>query len=148
ALEGVLVSPHFLFRIELDKEPGNPDAVHAVNDAELATRLSYFLWSTMPDEELLQLAEKGELRKAGNFEAQGRRMLRDPKARAFVENFSGQWLQLRNLKTAAPDPGTYPTFDESLRAAMVKETELFFESVMKDDRSILEFIDADYTFVN
>jgi len=148
ALEGVLVSPHFLFRIELDAEPGNPDAVHTVNDFELATRLSYFLWSTMPDDELLRLAEAGQLRKDGSLDKQVRRMLQDPKARALVENFAGQWLQLRNLKTAAPDPGTYPAFDESLRSAMIEETELFFETVMKEDRGILEFIDADYTFVN
>jgi hypothetical protein len=148
ALQAVLVSPHFLFRIELDKEPGNPDAVHAVNDFELATRLSYFLWSSMPDDELLALAEKGTLRKDGNLEAQVRRMLKDSKGRALVENFAGQWLQLRNLKTAAPDPETYPAFDESLRAAMVKETELFFEAVVKEDRSIFDFLDSDFTFVN
>jgi hypothetical protein len=148
ALEAVLVSSHFLFRIELDKEPGNPDAVHPVNDFELATRLSYFLWSTMPDDELLRLAEAGQLRKGDNLDKQVRRMLEDPKARALVENFAGQWLQLRNLKTAAPDPGTYPSFDEALRVAMVKETELFFEAVMKENRSILDFIDSDYTFVN
>jgi hypothetical protein len=148
ALEGVLVSPHFLFRIELDAEPGNPDAVHPINDFELATRLSYFLWSTMPDDELLRLAESGQLRKDGNLEKQLQRMLKAPKARALGENFAGQWLQLRNLKTAAPDPGTYPTFDESLRSAMIRETELFFEAVMKEDRSIIEFIDSNYTFVN
>jgi hypothetical protein len=148
ALEAVLVSSHFLFRIELDKEPGNPDAVHPVTDFELATRLSYFLWSSMPDDELLRLAEQEALRKDGNLDQQVRRMLKDPKAAALVENFAGQWLQLRNLKSAAPDPETYPTFDEALRAAMVKETELFFETVMKEDRSILEFIDADFTFVN
>jgi hypothetical protein len=148
ALEAVLVSPHFLFRIELDKEPGNPDAIHPVNEFELATRLSYFLWSTMPDDELLLLAESDKLRSDGNLEKQVRRMLKDPKARSLVENFAGQWLQLRNLKSAAPDPGTYPAFDEPLRSAMIKETELFFENVMKEDRSILEFIDSDYTFVN
>ncbi|HMF12840.1 MAG TPA: DUF1592 domain-containing protein, partial [Gemmataceae bacterium] len=148
ALEAVLVSPHFLFRIELDKEPNNPDALHPVNDFELATRLSYFLWSSMPDDELLRLAEQGGLRKDDNLAKQVRRMLRDPKASALVENFAGQWLQLRNLKTAAPDPETYPAFDDALRAAMVKETELFFETVMREDRSILEFIDAEYTFVN
>ncbi len=148
ALEAVLVSPHFLFRIELDPDPNNPDAVHPINDFELATRLSYFLWSSMPDDELLGLAEKGTLRKDGNLETQVKRMVRDPKARALVENFAGQWLQLRNMKTAAPDPGVYPAFDDALRAAMIKETELFFEAVMKEDRSILDFIDANYTFVN
>jgi hypothetical protein len=148
ALEAVLVSPHFLFRIELDPDPNNPDAVHPINDFELATRLSYFLWSSMPDDELLGLAEKGTLRKDGSLETQVKRMLKDPKARALVENFAGQWLQLRNLNTAAPDPGVYPAFDDALRTAMVKETELFFEAVMKEDRSILDFVDANYTFVN
>jgi hypothetical protein len=148
ALQAILVSPHFLFRIELDKEPNNPDVVQSISDFELATRLSYFLWSSMPDEELFQLAQKGALRKDGNLEAQVRRMLKDPKARALVENFAGQWLNLRNLKAISPDPGTYPAFDEPLRAAMLKETELFFEAVMREDRSVLDFLDANLTYLN
>ncbi|HXG11208.1 MAG TPA: DUF1592 domain-containing protein [Gemmataceae bacterium] len=153
-LQAVLVSPHFLFRVEMDPRPANPRApidpntVRVLNDYEVATRLSYFLWSSMPDDELFNHAQNGTLRKDGNLEAQVRRMLKDPKAKALVENFAGQWLQIRNLKTVQPDPGTFPTFDEALRAAMQKETELFFEAVMKEDRSVLDFLDADFTFVN
>jgi mono/diheme cytochrome c family protein len=147
-LQAVLVSPHFLFRIELDPQPNKPDAVHLVNDFELASRLSYFLWSSMPDDELFQLAKQGTLHQEGNLENQVRRMLKDPKARALVDNFAGQWLQLRSLKNAAPDPGLFPAFDEALRSAMLKESALFFEAVMREDRSILDFLDADFTFVN
>jgi hypothetical protein len=146
ALQAILVSPHFLFRIETDKEPNKPDAIHPINGFELATRLSYFLWSSMPDEELFQHAAKGTLRK--NLDTQVRRMLKDPKARALVDNFAGQWLQLRNLQTAAPDPGVYPKFDEKLRQAMLKETELFFAAIVREDRSVLDFLDARFTFVN
>jgi hypothetical protein len=148
ALEAVLVSPHFLFRIELDPEPLNPRAVRTISDYELATRLSYFLWSSMPDDELLKLAHDGTLRKEGNLAAQVRRMLKDPKAVALVENFAGQWLQLRNLQLANPDRKQFPSFDEELRQAMETETKLFFEAVIREDRSVLEFLDADFTFVN
>jgi len=146
ALEAVLVSPHFLFRGELQVEPDNPGKPYPVDDYGLASRLSYFLWSSMPDEELFRAAEKGTLRK--NLDAHVKRMLKDPKAHALVENFAGQWLQLRNLKLAAPDPKQFPNFDEGLRASMLKETELFFEYILKEDRSMLEFIDADYTFAD
>jgi hypothetical protein len=145
-VQAVLVSPHFLFRVELDREPTNPDA-HPISDFELATRLSYFLWSSMPDEELFGLAKKGELRKPGVIDAQVKRMLKDPKAKALTENFAGQWLQLRNLAGFAPDGRMFRGFG-SLRPLMVKETELFFEYVVREDRNIMEFIDADYTFVN
>lgn len=148
ALQAVLISPHFLFRVERDKEPNNPDAIHPIDEFELATRLSYFLWSTMPDEELFALAERGELRKDNNLEIQVRRMLKDPKARALVENFAGQWLQTRNLKSFAPDKGQFPAFDEALRSSMIRETDLFFEAIVKEDRAILDFIDADFTFLN
>lgn len=148
AVQAVLVSPHFLFRIETDPRPGTGPAVRSLNDWELATRLSYFLWSSMPDDELFTHAKKGTLRKDGNLEAQVRRMLKSPKARALGENFAGQWLQLRNLKTLTPDPGTYPTFDEPLRNAMQKETELFFEAIVQEDRSVLDFLDADFSFLN
>ena len=148
ALKAVLVSPHFLFRIERDAEPNNPAAVHEVGDYELATRLSYFLWSSMPDNELFGLASRGELRKPAIIEAQVRRMLGDPKANALVENFAGQWLMLRSVATALPDRGTYPSFKSELRTAMVRETELFFDHVMRDNRSVLEFLDSDYTFLN
>jgi hypothetical protein len=148
ALQAILVSPHFLFRIELDKDPLNPDAEHPVSDFELASRLSYFLWSSMPDDELLQLAGQGRLRKPGVLDAQVRRMMRDPKAKGLAENFAGQWLQLRNLDELKPDPERFPAFDEELRLAMKRETELFFESVMKQDKSILDFLDGKYTFLN
>ncbi len=145
-MKAVLVSPHFLYRIEDD--PKNPNDVRTINDFEFATRLSYFLWSSMPDEELFALAAKGELRKPGTLEAQVKRMLKDPKVRALSENFAGQWLQLRNLKTLSPDKGYYPNWDEALRNAMIQEAETFFEFVVQNDRPILDFLDADYTFVN
>ena len=145
-MKAVLVSPHFLYRIEDD--PKNPTDVRTINDFEFATRLSYFLWSSMPDEALFELASKGELRKPGTLEAQVKRMLKDPKARALSENFAGQWLQLRNLKTLTPDKGYYPGWDDALRNAMIKEAETFFEFVVQNDRPILDFLDADYTFVN
>ena len=146
ALEAVLVSPQFLFRGELQPEPDNPARTTPVDEYALASRLSYFLWSSMPDEELFALAGRGALRR--NLEKQVKRMLKDPKADAFVENFTGQWLQLRNLKLAAPDSKQFPPFDEALRASMQKETELCFESVLREDRSVLEFLDADYTFLD
>jgi hypothetical protein len=148
ALQAILVSPHFLFRVELDPQPNEPKAVRTLSDYEVATRLSYFLWSSMPDDELFAQARLGTLRQADNLEKQVRRMLADSKAQALVENFAGQWLQLRNLRTAAPDKGEYPAFDEPLRVAMQQETELFFGAILREDRSVLEFLDADYTFVN
>src|SRR5437762_1620127 len=146
ALEAALVSPYFLFRGELQPEPNNPGAVHPVDEFALASRLSYFLWSSMPDDELFGLAGRKALRK--NLEAQVRRMLEDRKARALVDNFAGQWLQIRNLKLAAPDNKLFPEFDDALRAAMAKETELFVAEIAQHNRSVLEFLDADYTFVN
>jgi hypothetical protein len=145
-MKAVLVSPHFLYRIEDD--PKDPNGVRTISDFEFATRLSYFLWSSMPDEELYRLAERGEVRKPAVLEAQIGRMLKDPKARALGENFAGQWLQLRNLKTLAPDKGFYPGWDDELRAAMAREAEAFFEHVVQNDRSVMEFLDSDYTFVN
>jgi mono/diheme cytochrome c family protein len=146
ALQAILVSPNFLFRVELD--PESPDEIRTLNDFELATRLSYFLWSSMPDDELMTLARLGTLRSGENLNQQVRRMLADEKSEALVENFAGQWLQLRNLKLATPDKGKYPGFDEALRQAMQKETELFFATILREDRSVLEFLNADYTFVN
>jgi hypothetical protein len=146
ALKAVLVSPHFLFRGELQPEPDNPKAVHPINEFALASRLSYFLWSSMPDAELFSLAERGQLRK--NLEAQVRRMLKDPKSRALVENFAGQWLQLRNLAIIQPDKKLFPGYDAKLRTAMARETELLFEHVLREDRSVFEFLTADYTFIN
>jgi hypothetical protein len=148
ALQAVLVSPHFLFRIELDRRPNDPRTVRDLNDFELASRLSYFLWSSMPDDELFRHARQRTLRKSGVLEEQVRRMLQDPRSRALTDNFAGQWLQTRNLKGLTPDPARFPGFDEKLRTAMQKETELFFESVVREDRSVLDFLDSDYTFLN
>ena len=145
ALQAVLCSPKFLFRVELDDRPDSKDP-HPLDDYQLASRLSYFLWSSMPDEELLALAAKKQLHP--NLEAQVQRMLKDDKAYALVENFAMQWLQLRILKNAAPDAKLFPDFDESLRLAMAKETELFLEAVMKEDRSILDLIDSNFTYMN
>jgi hypothetical protein len=148
ALEAILVSPHFLFRIERDPQPDNPEAAHRINDFELASRLSYFLWSSMPDEILFRLAEQQSLHQPAVLEAQVKRMLLDPKARALVDNFAGQWLELRNLDTLKPDPDRFPVFDNELRDAMRRETRLFFETIVREDRSILDFIDAKFTFLN
>ena len=145
AMQAILVSPHFLFRVELETRPGAP---RALNDLELASRLSYFLWSSLPDDELLDLAIKGQLRAGKNLDAQVGRMLKDPRSREFVENFAGQWLQTRNLKLANPDRGRFDKFDEPLRDAMAKEVEMFFAAVVKDDRPISDFLHADYTFLN
>ncbi len=146
ALEGVLVWPAFLFRVELDPPGVEPGTSYPVGEYELASRLSYFLWSSMPDDELFALAARGQLRR--NLEVQVRRMLADPKSAAFVQNFTGQWLTTRKLAYVAPDPQEFPGFDEELRAAMVRETELFFEAIVRENRSILDLIDADFSFVN
>jgi Protein of unknown function (DUF1592)/Protein of unknown function (DUF1588)/Protein of unknown function (DUF1587)/Protein of unknown function (DUF1585)/Protein of unknown function (DUF1595)/Ca-dependent carbohydrate-binding module xylan-binding/Planctomycete cytochrome C len=145
-LKAILVSPHFLFRVENDPLPGQE--TRTLSEFELASRLSYFLWSSMPDAELIKLAEKGELRKPGVLKSQIARMLKDPKSSALTENFAGQWLQLRNLRTLTPDVETFPRWEESLRTAMIKESEMFFDHIVKNDRSVLEFLDADYTFLN
>ena len=145
AVEAILVSPHFLFRVELETRPGAP---RLLTDLELASRLSYFLWSSMPDDDLLDLASKNQLRAGKTLDAQVARMLKDPKAKEFVENFAGQWLQTRNLKLASPDRGRFEQFDEPLRKAMATEVDLFFAAVVKDDRPITDFLQADYTFLN
>ena len=147
ALTAALVSPHFLYRIELDP-PGAVDKAYAISDYELATRLSYFLWSSMPDEELFNLAAAKKLREPAALEAQVNRMLADPRAAALVSNFTGQWLELRNLDRSTPDPKQFPEFDEPLRQAMRREAELFFANLVREDRSVLEMLDADYTFMN
>ena len=148
AVEAVLVSPHFLFRVELDPEPTNPERAHSLNDFELASRLSYFLWQAPPDDKLFGLALNGELQKEGALSAQALRLLRDPKASALTESFCGQWLTIRNLATVTPDRARFPSFDDELRDAMRRETELFFEAVVREDRSVLELLDANYTFLN
>ena len=149
-LQAILVSPDFLFRIEQNepnKKPGESD-VRPISQFALASRLSYFLWSSMPDEELMRAAESGSLRKPAVLSAQVKRMLQDPKARALVENFAGQWLELRRLESVAPDREKFPEFDDYLRMSMRQETEMFFENLIRNDRSILDMIDAKYTFVN
>jgi hypothetical protein len=145
-LQAVLVSPNFLFRGELQADPDNPRSMRPIDDYALASRLSYFLWSSMPDDELFALAAKGKLRP--NLENEVKRMLKDPKAHALVENFADQWLQIRNLAAATPDHEVFPDFDDGLRSAMASETEMFFENIMRRDRSVLEFVDADYTFLD
>ena len=145
AMQAVLVSPKFLFRVELDNRPDSPDP-HPINEYQLASRLSYFLWASMPDQELFDLAGRGQLN--ANLEAQVQRMLKDPRAHSLVDQFVMQWLQLRTLKNFAPDPKLFPNFDESLRAAMLRETELFCTAILDENRSILELIDADFTFLN
>jgi hypothetical protein len=146
ALQAILVSPHFLFRVELDPEANAAGQVRTLNEYELASRLSYFLWSSMPDDELFDLAARGRLRT--DLDRQVRRMLGDAKSKALVENFAGQWLQLRNLEGAAPDKAQFPSFDDDLRRAMRTEAEMFFEAIVREDRSVLDLLDADFTFVN
>lgn len=145
AIQATLCSPKFLFRVELDGRP-QTSGPQALDEFQLASRLSYFLWSTMPDDELLNLAEQQQL--TANLKAQVQRMLIDPKAQALVDQFALQWLQIKRLKTTSPDTTLFPQFNEPLRAAMLQESVLFFKSIMMEDRSILELIDADYTFLN
>lgn len=148
ALEAILVSPYFLFHLEGYSGAAASGPTQPSDDFALASRLSYFLWSSMPDEALYQLASTGKLREPRTLRAQVRRMLGDLQARALVDNFFAQWLQLRNLKEFTPDPARFPDFDEELRAAARTETELFCQNLIREDRSILELLDADYTFVN
>jgi hypothetical protein len=146
ALRLILADPKFIFRNEAD--PVNAGPVHRISDLELASRLSFFLWSTIPDDQLLNVASQGKLKEPAVLDQQVKRMLADPKAESLVKNFAGQWLFLRNLQSAAPDNATFPNFDDNLRQAMRKETELFVQSVMQEDRSVLDLLTADYTFVN
>jgi Protein of unknown function (DUF1592)/Protein of unknown function (DUF1588)/Protein of unknown function (DUF1585)/Protein of unknown function (DUF1587)/Protein of unknown function (DUF1595)/Planctomycete cytochrome C len=148
ALERMLVDPEFLFRVERDRSDA-ASAVHEISDLELASRLSFFLWSSIPDDELLDVAAKGRLRVPGVLDGQVRRMLADPRSRrSLVDNFAGQWLVLRNLDRQAPNTDLFQNFDENLRAAMRKETELFVEDQLRSDRSIPDLLSADYTFLN
>jgi mono/diheme cytochrome c family protein len=148
ALERLLIAPDFLFRLERDPAGAAPGTVHPVGDIELASRLSFFLWSSIPDDTLLDLAERGELRKRAVLEAQVSRMLADERSRALVDNFAGQWLRLRDLPGLTPDPIAFPEFDENLREAFRRETELLVESQLGEDRSVAALLDAGYTFVN
>ncbi len=148
ALQGMLVSPEFLFRIERDPPNLTPGTAYRISDLELASRLSFFLWSSLPDEQLLDLAEQGKLHDREVLKQQVQRMLRDSRSKALVDNFAGQWLSLRSLRSASPDADTFLDFDEDLREAFQTETELFIESVLREDRSVLDLLNADYTFVN
>jgi mono/diheme cytochrome c family protein len=148
ALAFVLVSPQFLFRFERDPDGVAPDAVYRVSDLELASRLSFFIWSSIPDDQLLNLAIDGKLHTPAVLAQQVKRMLTDERARALGSNFAGQWLYLRNLKSLRPDEDVFPDFDDNLRQALQRETELLFESVVLEDRGILDLLNADYTFVN
>ena len=163
ALQFILASPEFLFRVEPDPDQGRqagrpggrplPVAAttplsYQLGEQALASRLSFFLWSSLPDEALLAAAENGKLKQPAVFEQQVRRMLADPKAKTLIDNFAEQWLHLRNLKNSNPDLAAFPDFDDNLRQSMKQETELFFESIMREDRSVMELLNADYTFVN
>ena len=148
ALERLLVSPDFLFRIEQDPLDAEPGSMYSITDTELASRLSFFLWSSLPDDELLDLVERGELRNPGVLEAQVKRMMSDSRSSGFIENFVGQWLYLRNLSGIYPDPASFPEFDENLREAFQRETELFIDDQIRSDRSLRELLSADYTYVN
>ncbi|NBX34490.1 DUF1592 domain-containing protein, partial [bacterium] len=141
----VLASPKFIYRTEPDLAPTAADA-HPVGDFVLASRLSYFLWGSMPDEELFGLANQGKL--AANLEAQVRRMLKDPRSQYLVTGFGLQWLQIRRLALVSPDQSQFPEFDEQLRASMMKETELFFAEIVREDRSVLDLLDADFTYLD
>jgi hypothetical protein len=146
AVVATLVSPHFLFRWEFDGAPKNPKAIRSLNEHELASRISFFIWNSIPDDTLMELARRGQLRK--NLPAQIRRMLRDAKAQSLVANFTGQWLQLRNLEMHQPDKRLFSAFNNELRADMRRETEMLFAHVMRENRSVVDLLDANYTFVN
>ena len=148
AVRRLLVSPDFLFRVESDPPGFASGATYPVSDLELASRLSFFLWSSVPDDELLDAAAKGTLRKPGVLEQQVRRMLGDPRAEALSANFAGQWLQLRTVEGASPNEFRFPNFGENLRRDFRRETEMFFQSILRENRSLLDFLTADYTFVN
>ena len=148
AVRRILASPQFLVRVE--KEPVNlaVGQTYRISDLELASRLSFFLWSSIPDDQLMNLATQGKLSNPAVLEQQVKRMLADPKSEALVNNFAAQWLYLRNLKSISPVATTYPDWDDQLRQAFRREAELLFESVMREDRNVLDFMSADYTFVN
>lgn len=148
ALQGILVSPHFLYRWELDPPEGAPGGVRELTDYEVASRLSYFLWSSMPDDELYEVAGRQELRRRAVLLKQVRRMLADPRAEALVDHFGGQWLQVRGLAEVEPDPTVFPGWSPELRDAMREETRLFLKAIMAEDRSIKQLLDADFTFLN
>jgi hypothetical protein len=148
ALERTLASPKFLFRIERDPEGFPRGAVYRVGDTELASRLSFFLWSSIPDDALLEAASRQKLANTAVFDPQVERMLSDPRSRALIDNFAGQWLELRNLRNVQPNTDEFPDFDDNLRRSFRRETEMLFESIIREDRSIFDLLTANYTFVN
>ena len=148
AISAVLVNPQFLFRIEPDRPGVAPDTVYRISDIQLASRLSFFLWSSIPDDVLMDLAERGELSKPEVLEQQALRMLADPRARSLVTNFADQWLHLRNLESITPDLRLFPDFDDNLRQAFREETELLFDDILRNDRSVLDLLRSDHTFLN
>jgi hypothetical protein len=148
ALRRLLASPKFLVRVERDPAAVPAGAAYRLSDLEIASRLSFFLWSSIPDDTLLDIASKGSLKSTAVLDQQVRRMLADPKSQAFIDNFVGQWLQLRNLKTKQPNSHEFPDFDDNLRQSLGTEAEMFFASIMREDRSVLDLMTADYTFLN
>jgi hypothetical protein len=148
ALEAILASPHFIFRLEKEPPTAAPGSTYRVADVDLASRLSFFLWGTLPDQELLTLAEQNKLSAPGAVEKQARRMLADSRSDALGSRFAAQWLRLQDIDKVHPDPNNYPNFDDNLAGAMRRETELFFNSLVREDRSLLDLYRADYTFVN
>ena len=148
ALAAVLINPEFLFRVELDPEGAAAGKAYRISDLELASRLSFFLWSSLPDDELLDAAERGVLSQPDELERQTRRMLADPRSYNLARNFAGQWLQLRNLASLSPNTRLFPDFDDNLRQAFREETERFFDSVVREDGGVLDLLSADYTFLN
>jgi hypothetical protein len=145
AVQRILASPQFILRIERDPAAG---VAHGVSDIELASRVSFFLWSSIPDDELLRVAAEGRLKRTAVLEQEVRRMLADPKSSAIVDNFAGQWLRLRNVPNVLPNSDLFPDFDDNLRQSFRRETELFFDSMIREDRSVLDLLNADYSFVN
>ena len=148
ALEAVLASPYFIFRLEKEPASAAPGAAYRIADTDLASRLSFFLWGTVPDQELQTLANQGRLSAPGVLEKQAKRLLADPRADALGTRFAGQWLRLQDVDKVHPDPNNYPNFDNNLADAMRRETEMFFNSLVREDRSLLDLFRADYTFVN
>ena len=148
ALQRILISPDFVFRVERDPEGIAPATTYRISDEELASRLSFFLWSSIPDDELLDAAASGSLSDPAVLEQQVRRMLADSRAQALTANFAGQWLYLRNLTGASPNPATFPDFDDNLRQGFRRETELLFDNIIRENRSVLDLLNAEYTFVN
>ncbi len=148
ALQGMLVLPQFLFRVEMDPAGSQPNQSYTISDIELASRLSFFLWSSIPDDELLDLAEQDRLREPATLEAQVRRMVADDRSKALIDNFAGQWLYLRNVNAVHPNQDIFSEFDENLRLAFQQETNLFLEYMIRQDRSVLDLLRADFTFLN